>query len=466
MSTKATLLATGMLLLAAGTAIPVKGQSFNLTPEMVSLTQNRQHDALVAYTLPSAPVIVTLEIQTNTLANGEGEWMDIGGENVQTVSGDVNRIVRTAGAHTFRWRAAKDWPDREIDGGRVRAVVTVWPTNAPPRWLVAGFDATGDIRFYASSNYVPGGISSALYKTNSLLMRRIDAAGVEWWMGTPDSESIRNPVREFRHRVTLSENYYIGIYEVTQAQYRRMCDASVYPYSSPLNKASDSSFAKYEDSDLRPVGMTTMILLRGMSADGTQYSWPQTGHSVASDSVIGQLRTKTGNIAEFDLPTEAQWEYACRAGTTTQFYNGSATEANYKKIGWYTGNCKDGTTDNIQQTHPVGLKLPNAWGLYDMAGNVQERCLDRSSDGDGYQSTFAPDWRTGGITVDPVGVESGLLSSENKIQVIIRGGSYAHSLTTATKPSNDGRSGCRGSGGYSASGGYNGFRLVCPAMFR
>ena len=436
----------------------------NVQPTSVSLTQNGKKDAVITYTLPSAPAIVTMEIQTNTLANGEGDWVDIGGENVQRVSGDVNRIVRTT-SNTITWKAQKDWPEKVINDGRVRAVLTAWPTNAPPRYLVVGLGTTGDLRFYAASNYVPGGISSDLYKTNSLLMRRIDAAGVVWWMGTPESESIRNPEREYYHRVTLSENYYIGVYEVTQSQYRKMCDTSATPYSTPLNKASSDSFAKYEDSNFRPVGKMTMVMLRGMNSAGTEYSWPQTGHSVSLDSIIGQLRTRTGNFAEFDLPTEAQWEFACRAGTTSQFYNGSATESHYKQIGWYTGNCKTETTDGEQQTHPVGLKRPNAWGLYDMAGNVQERCLDRNAEGVDYRSTFVPDWKTGGVTVDPVGAEAGIISGGN-IQMIIRGGSYAHSISTATKLSNDGRSGGRGSGGYSAAGGYNGFRLVCPALFK
>ena len=436
--------------------------------ESVSLTQDSRRDVVISYTLSSTPVIVTMEIQTNTLANGEGEWVDIGGENVQHVSGDVNRIVRTAGTtNTITWRAAKDWPEKVINDGRVRAVLTAWPTNAPPRYLVAGLDTTGDIRFYAASNYVPGGISSDLYKTNSLLMRRIDAAGVVWWMGTPDTESTRNPTREYYHRVTLTENYYIGVYEVTQAQYVKMCNTSAgSAWSLPINKASGDSFAKYEDSAFRPVGKMTMVLLRGMSDDGTEYSWPQTGHEVSSSSLIGQFRAKTGNIADFDLPTEAQWEYACRAGTKTQFYSGSATAANYKKIGWYSANSKEGTTDGEKQTHPVGMKTPNAWGLYDMAGNVQERCLDRSSAGETFISTLVPDWGRGGVTVDPVGAESGIVSN-GKIQMIIRGGSYGHDFNTNTSsPGNDGRSGGRGSGGYAANGGYNGFRLVCPALFR
>ena len=434
--------------------------------ESVSLTQDSRRNVVISYTLSSTPVIVTMEMQTNTLANGEGEWIDIGGENVQTVSGDVNRIVRTT-SNSITWKAVKDWPERFINDGRVRAVLTAWPTNAPPRYLVAGFDTVGDVRFYASSNYVPGGISSDLYKTNSLLMRRIDAAGVVWWMGTPETEAIRAANREYYHRVTLTEDYYIGVYEVTQGQYRRMCDTTVSAdWSRPINKASSDSFAKYEDSAFRPVGKMTMVLLRGMNAAGTEYSWPQTGHAVSSSSLIGQLRAKTGNMAEFDLPTEAQWEYACRAGTKTQFYNGSASAAHYKAIGWYTANAKEDTTDDVGQTHPVGMKTPNAWGLYDMAGNVQERCLDRNSSGDTFLATLAPDWMRGGVTVDPKGAEAGIVNSEGKIQMIIRGGSYAHGISTSSSQTNDGRSGCRGSGGYSAEGGYNGFRLVCPAVFR
>jgi formylglycine-generating enzyme required for sulfatase activity len=200
-----------------------------------------------------------------------------------------------------------------------------------------------------------------------------------------------------------------------------------------------------------------------MSEDYKSYVWPQDGHDVTPDSVIGYLRTKTGNVTDFDLPTEAQWEFACRAGTDTAYNNGTAaTEANYKKVGWFLSNSKEDTTDNKAQTHPVGLKIPNAWGLYDMHGNVQERCLDRASTGAEYESTFNRDWWRGGVTVDPVGAEEGRFSS-GKLQTIIRGGSYAHEF----KPNaNNGRSGDRGNGGALYDGTYNGFRLVCPAVFR
>jgi formylglycine-generating enzyme required for sulfatase activity len=111
----------------------------------------------------------------------------------------------------------------------------------------------------------------------------------------------------------------------------------------------------------------------------------------------------------FSLPTEAQWEYACRAGTLTNYYNGDS-DLNIGEIAWYKKNS-DGST------HPVGEKAPNAWGFYDMCGNVDEWCFDALDD---YPSEPTADW----------------IGSKDKKSRIVRGGGWG----------NSGESGSLGSG--------------------
>ena len=125
--------------------------------------------------------------------------------------------------------------------------------------------------------------------------------------------------------------------------------------------------------------------MRGAVAD---YDWPVNRHKVSTDSWLGKLRAKTG--VDFDLPTDAQWEFACRAGTTTVLYNGDFTSSNFSTylnpIAWYNSN-RGG-----YMWHPVGFKLPNAFGLYDMIGNGREMCLDRyAADYGGIANKYEPE---------------------------------------------------------------------------
>ena len=164
---------------------------------------------------------------------------------------------------------------------------------------------------------------------------------------------------------------------------------------------------------------------------------------------MGLLRAATG--VDFDLPTEAQWEFACRAGTTTAYCCGIASTGNPNEhvysiegIGSYavfTYN-KNGTMS------PVGTKEPNGFGLYDMMGNVREMCLDWKGD---YPSD-------GGTYTNPRGADKPKsLNMETDSVVMVRGG-YYNSIADAMRSA--ARSTCVV---YNWSD-TNGFRLVCPAV--
>ena len=176
-----------------------------------------------------------------------------------------------------------------------------------------------------------GGFNVNEYKTTKLVLKRMEAGS--FMMGENQDVS-----------VTLTKPFYMGLFEMTQTQWQLVMG------SNP------SSF----DGELKPVEAVSYSDIRG-STNGAQ--WPKS-NAVDSDSFLGKLRARTG--LDFDLPTEAQWEYACRAGTTTKYSYGDSANGNYM---WYEDNSS-------RKTHSVGIKQPNPWGLYDMHGNVSEWCLN------------------------------------------------------------------------------------------
>ncbi len=188
-------------------------------------------------------------------------------------------------------------------------------------------------------------------------------------MGAPEDELGRKGEREGLHTVTIPGIFYIGVFEITQRQWELVMGTR------------PSWFSNADYYATRPVENISYEMIRGTGMTGGA-GWPAYGHAVDSDSFLGRLQAKTGLVV--DLPTEAQWEYACRAETGTALNSGknlSATDqcAEMDEVGRYKFNggsvyYAGSTTEN--GTAKVGSYRPNGWGLYDMHGNVMEWCLD------------------------------------------------------------------------------------------
>jgi len=212
---------------------------------------------------------------------------------------------------------------------------------------------------------IPDGGWTDEHKTTKLVLRKIPAG--TFAMGSPRDE-LRRSSNETQHQVTLTQDFHIGVFQVTQKQYERVM-------------GTDPSYYK---GDARPVERVSYDMIRGAVADGID--WPDTGSRVKADTFLGRIRAKAGLV--FDLPTEAQWEYACRAGTTTALNSGrnltatTGTCPNMAEVGRHFDNSgynsrypSDGKGGYKYHTK-VGMYQPNNWGLYDMHGNVWEWCLD------------------------------------------------------------------------------------------
>ena len=353
-------------------------------PEVSGVTMAQSLDRLVTitYTLADAPAVVTVDVQTN--ATG-GTWVSIGGEAVWNATGDVWKKVET-GARTITWRPDLSWPDHKVADGGARAVVTAWALDNTPDYMAVDISSAAQPNtqtYYPAADFVPGGVTNGLYKTTMLLMRKIMAKDVKWTMGSV-AESGRNASREGTHQVTLTNNYYFGVYPVTQTQWQLITGYN------PSNFTSENTMRPVEKVSYTDVRQGKGTASAAAAATGGVYPAEPYG-----DSFLGLLRRKTE--LDFDLPSDAQWEFAARAGHGEGYWGdgspiqiSSNKDTNLDKLGRYQFNGgKTGTDSNTNPaancgvangTAIVGSYAPNSWGLYDVHGNVWEHCLDCFAD--------------------------------------------------------------------------------------
>ena len=276
---------------------------------------------------------------------------------------------------------------------------------------------------------IPAGGWTDEYKTGKMVLRLVPAGTFRMGMSAKEKGGEYFGKVETPHDVTVAKPFCIGVFEVTQKQWQHV-----------MGGRSPAMFK----GETLPVEQVSYDNIRGADIGSR---WPA-ADGVDGDSFLGRLRKKTS--IRFDLPTEAQWEYACRAGTVTALGTGrnlsSAKECpEMAEAGWYGFN----PGKNGDGTAKVGSFLPNAWGLYDMHGNVAEWCLD---------------WWQGDLgavaQTDPKGPETGTWRA-------IRGGcwdglvhlGHAAACRSAARGSYD----CMTCANPMNASMYWGFRVVCPA---
>ena len=400
------------------------------TVDNVRLTQSADRTFTVLYDLSDGPAVVTVDFKIGGVSIGGGRIM------ADPPTGDVWKKIATGDDRSIVWRPGLACAD--IASGDVVAEVSAYPTDDPPDYMVVSLAevAANRVRFYPSAESLPGGVlANEAYRKTDLLMRKIHAKGVTWTMGSFYETS--RGTEEHSHPVTLGGNYYMGVFELTQAQ--AFAIIGTYTTFFTVNR------------EMRPAEQISFARIRhgANNKENTAYDYPE---APGPGSLLDTLRKLVGNAIDFDLPGEAQWEYACRSGRGEGLLNdgtdyATVTYATFPGRHQYTpgsgGRNATATSDPaVEGTAICGSYPPNAWGLYDMHGNVYEWCLDF------YKLTSTSP--TGAVNTD----------SSDYTDHVVRGGSWYNPPANCRSASRNNRFGA------TSTQKYNGVRLYCPAAIR
>lgn len=344
------------------------------------ITRNVSNGSVtIEYTLTGADAVVTFGGDVSPSA---GNWSALPESSFRRVSGDVNALVSPGSSKVVVWKPEPSDMYDAANGFRARLVL--WSPASPPDFMSAEIGGSREIRYYASTNSLPYPITDPYWKVARILFRKIPAKNVVWNMASISP----------RRFVRLLDDYYLGVFPYTKSQAQNVARFSA-DRLDVMAPGADLGFS--------PSFGASYASLRGIAPDDETASY-----EIASDSGLAAIRAKVA--LDVDLPTEAEWEYACRAGCVSALYTGAtATDENIGNLAWFEGNGR--------KVNEVGLKLPNAWGLYDMLGNVAEWCLD-------YYAGSDNDYFTDGTVDAPVGPASAQVVGDGKAYRVARGGCY------------------------------------------
>lgn len=387
------LVLSGMVATAAMAAPSVTIKSVSQDPDSRAVK--------VCYSLADGPAVVTASDVTV-------DGVSIGAEHFRTTWGDINRKVSqpAEGDLTFWWSVDRDWPDHDVEAGKLAVALKAWPQGDGPDWLLVNLHCEGDNKYFENEAQLPFGPSTQeVYKTERLLLKMVRPKGVEWLMGSPegefgrDAESSRlseeygnaNLVgKETLHRVRLTKNYYLGVYFLTMGQYENVM-ATGYGSQETWGSEAGSVLNVCRPGWWGPeyVGWITTYKMRPI--EYVSYNTLTTPTDALPQlSFFKNLENFSG--LSFTLPTEAEWEFACRAGTTSGLYTGRecvepagscahvGAIARYKRNGGCDqygnerGRNKYYDANNVSPW--AGRQTPNDWGFYDFCGGVWEMCRD------------------------------------------------------------------------------------------
>ena len=366
-----------------------------------------------------------------------------GGDRIIEAKTFVTEPIAKAGTSRVTWDFGKDYPNFKAEDLRVAVTATPYDNASASVYMFIdisdGKDATSYPVRYTTQAPVHTPKAEDACKTTEIWLRRIHPTGT-WYMGAKAAPTDGN--NSFYY--TLTHDYYIGVFETTQQQWYQLTGNWISDFSNETWRAT------------RPIDTFWPNRLFG------SWKWPD-DKTVSPESLLGKFRARTG-LSTANLPTEAQWQYAADGGATgyDRYLKPDGTVYSVDEIARYSGNAgasadyKTGLVDADSATACVGTYAPNAYGLYDVLGNVYEDCLDPYAQAAAVKNYYV----TNNFEFPLVNPEGLPQASAKQLfgynRITIRGSAYSTGSSSTTLQS-------RGSGylGYASDSrpSYRGFRF-------